>query len=569
MSNVSVHSSLAPRLCSGVLVAFAAFGCQVGTAPTGDAGAGDGGGTIVVRCEGTADADGDGLYDEIEGTTDWDGDGTPNYQDTDSDDDGYTDAEEHGTDMGCAARDIDGDGIPDYLDLDADGDGLSDEEERTRYFTDSRNPDSDGDGFPDLAEVATGHDPSDAADRIPDETFFVVLPYNGESQERELLFGTMVHKADVFFLMDRTGSMDSAAASLESRLSSIVPEMRASLTDVGVGFGAYAGFGGDAAGTECMFGTCFGNDGPDGDMPFELVQTITTDEPTMQAAVGRLGDISYGGANWASSNEAMYLAATGEGFAPWLGPQNCTAVPDEVGRRYGYPCFRPGALPIMVVLTDAASKNGPGASVTYDPADFTMGPAPHTQAQTLAALQSIGARVIGLILNETSQGDPVSQFTTWASSTGTVDASGTPMLFRVNNDGSGLDTRVIEAIRILAEETPQNISAAARDGEDRPEEIGPVDALNFIKELTPVSIFDGTNNHTCPDATRCDDRLFFDVTPGATVRFRVRFRNDFQEPRSFAQVFLATIVVLGNGVAELDSRQVVIVVPSGSVPILI
>jgi len=96
-----------------------------------------------------------------------------------------------------------------------------------------------------------------------------------------------------------------------------------------------------------------------------------------------------------------------------------------------------------------------------------------------------------------------------------------------------------------------------------------VDARNFIKTITPVSLFDGTAEVTCPTASRCDDQQFFAVPPGQTVRFRVRFLNDFHEPQSFAQVFFATIYVLGNGVAELDAREVVIVVPSGSVPILI
>ncbi len=566
---MSRHHAAVRLVSLALLTGGSLVGCEVGTPTRPDGGDGRVDGGPTVRCESTTDTDGDGIFDEFETTQDWDGDGTPNYMDEDSDNDGYLDSEEHGTDDGCAAVDLDGDGIPDYLDLDSDGDGLSDEEERTRYFTDPRNEDTDGDGFIDLAEVATGHDPSDADDRIPDETFFVVLPYDGEAQERELVFGTTLRKADVFFMMDRTGSMDEEARNLESGLSTIVSSLTTTLTDVGVGFGAFAGFGGRGSGG-CMtiFGMTICNDGPEGDMPFELVQTITTDLPTMQTAVGRLGDISYGGANWASSTEAMYQAATGEGFQPWLGPQNCTPVPDETGRRYGYPCFRPGALPIMVVLTDTGSKNGPGASTNYNASDFTMSPrGPHTYEETRSSLNGIGARVIGII-SGMEAGDPVSQFTTWANDTGTVDASGAPILFSIASNGSGLDARIVEAIRTLAEETPQDISGAARDGEDRPDSIGPVDATLFIKAITPVSLFDGAPV-ACPAAGRCDDRLFYGVTPGNTVTFNVRFRNDFQEPRSFAQVFLAEIVVLGNGVAELDTREVVIVVPAGSTPILI
>ncbi len=546
------------------------LGCQVGgNRPDGSVGA-DGG--HIVSCSSDADADGDGIFDEYETSQDWEGDGTPNYQDTDSDGDGYLDAEEHGVPGGCTAVDLDSDGIPDYLDLDSDGDGLSDEEERTRFFTDPRNPDTDGDGFIDLAEAATGTDPNDAASRIPEDTFYVVLPYLGEAEERELVFGTTLRKADVFFMLDGTGSMVGERSRLVSSLSTIVTEMTEVLTDVGVGFGGFAGFGGRNAGG-CMtflgIETC--QDGPEGDEPFRLDQVITTDLAEMQAGVMRL-HTDYGGANWASSNEALYQAATGEGFQPWLGPQRCTLVPDEEGRRYGYPCFRPGALPILVVLTDTSSKNGPlvGASGMYDDSGFTASTrGPHRYEETLAALNGIGARVIGVISgDEIGSPSAISQFETWARETGTVDGSGDPITFMISEDGSGLDSSIVEAIRVLAEETPQDIDAEARDGEDRPEEMG-VDARMFIKAITPVSLFDGVMNVECPMTGRCDDQQFYDVTPGQTVRFRVRFLNDFHMPRSFAQVFLATIYVLGNGVAELDAREVVIVVPAGSVPILI
>ena len=48
--------------------------------------------------------------DSIEGTTDTDSDTTPNYLDTDSDDDGFLDSVE------LNVNDADSDGIVDYLD---------------------------------------------------------------------------------------------------------------------------------------------------------------------------------------------------------------------------------------------------------------------------------------------------------------------------------------------------------------------------------------------------------------------------------------------------------------------
>lgn len=572
---MSWSRALRLALLVAVLGGALAAGCTTGDVRPGrDSGPGSpDGGTIERRCETMTDTDGDGLFDEFEGTEDWDGDGTPNYLDDDSDGDGISDAEESGALGGCRARNSDDDAIPDYLDNDSDNDGLSDRDERETYFTDPLNPDTDGDGFIDVAEVATGHDPRDPSDGIPEDDYYVVLPYDGPAQVRDLRFGTTIRKADVFFMMDRTGSMTGEVSRLKSSLDRIVPEMTARLTDVGVGFGGFAGFGGPGSGpATCVLGICSYPDGPEGDVPFNLYGRITTDLTRMRSDLAMM-QADQGGANWASSNEALYQAATGMGIAPWVPVASCPAIPDEPAPRYGYPCFRPGALPIMVVFTDTSSKNGPGTSGsgTYNPSDFRMGPPPHTYMETLAALRMIGARVIGVLSGaEITSPTPQQQFETWARETGTVDGSGAPIVFNISGDGSGLDTSIVEAIRVLSEETPQDISGAARDGDDFPAEVGPVDATRFIKAITPLRQLEGgVPTVTCPMASRCDDTFFYGVTPGDVVEFTIRFLNDFQRPRATTQLFRATIVVLGNGVAELDQREVVIIVPAGSVPDLI
>ncbi len=89
----------------------------------------------------SADYDGDGIPNGVEGCLtgrDSEGDKTPDWQDSDSDDDGVPDSVEAGKKDSagkCVSTgkkwpcDTDGDGLPDYLDLDADGDGLKDGEE--------------------------------------------------------------------------------------------------------------------------------------------------------------------------------------------------------------------------------------------------------------------------------------------------------------------------------------------------------------------------------------------------------------------------------------------------------
>jgi hypothetical protein len=71
-----------------------------------------------------SDTDGDGFSDAEEGGSDSDGDGIPDFldYDPDSDGDGIRDSIE-------GDGDPDGDGIPNYLDTDSDGDGVSDRDE--------------------------------------------------------------------------------------------------------------------------------------------------------------------------------------------------------------------------------------------------------------------------------------------------------------------------------------------------------------------------------------------------------------------------------------------------------
>jgi hypothetical protein len=58
-----------------------------------------------------------------------------------------------------------------------------------------------------------------------------------------------------------------------------------------------------------------------------------------------------------------------------------------------------------------------------------------------------------------------------------------------------------------------------------------------------------------------DTHTFYAVTPGTMVDFSVEFFNDVRPPADTAQVFRAHIVVVGNGVADLDVRNVYVIVP--------
>jgi len=534
----------------------------------------DGGLVIVSGCQPGEDADGDGISDDLEGTADIDGDGVPNREDDDSDGDGIPDADEHlPSTHPCAPYDHDGDDIADAYDTDSDNDGLTDEEERM-LGTDPREADTDGDGVPDVVEArGSGTDPTDATDTVPVDDFYVVLPYLGSHEMRPLQFGTNIEIADVMFLVDMTGSMRGERTNLINGLVDvIIPGIQAEVSNVRFAAGGmddypvspYGGgndrpfysltevIGGaaDAGRWSLPAGpTTCPSDPATNDIG--VIRGMPNGEPDILEAVQGLP--CHGGSDGPESYvPALWATATGSGLS-WPGG----SVPDATcgASRTGYPCFRSGALPIVLLFGDYSFHNGPGG---VDPYSF---PAP-TYNEARDALNAIGARVITIFSGDSSLRG---HYRNISRDTGAVRADGSPLFFQISADGSGLDTTVVDAVVELVSGTPQDVSTRTENVPGNPDDF---DATLFIKSIIPVEGYvDGVAGvgYDSKDAT-----TFYQVIPGTIVEFEVDFWNDVRMPATVSQVFVARIIVVGNGVADLDSRNVYILVPpEGAGPILI
>ena len=568
------------------------MGCSSGTVgptrpPSGDGGV-IGPDGMVSGCD-RVDSDGDGIADDIEGDGDVDGDGIPNLSDLDSDGDGISDADEAGPGGNpCAPLDADSDGTPNFADTDSDNDGLPDAQELA-LGTNPSSIDSDGDGITDLGEVeGAGTDPLDPASTIPEGDFFVVLPYNGDRAIRPLRFGTNISVADVFFLMDTTGSMFSELDNIQSGMESvIVPGVQALIPDVQFGAGGFDDFP-------------VGSHGSTRDLPYYHLLDISPFEQDLGSfgGGGAFGDVQqfqssgangtpdiidavrsyprHSGANGCESGvEAVYQTATGEGIG-WSGGsiplKTCATIPDEPSPRRGYPCFRGGSLPIIVYISDAPFHNPlpggwPADTLEGASCNYTDVGTAHAYDAALTQLLAIGARVVSLSSDNipSSSGYPATaHMCNLAQDTGSVRGDGTPLCFEIGTSGTMITSDVVNAIAELVGGTPQDVSTRTENVPGNPDEF---DATLFIKSIVPDEGYRDGIAGTGYDSK--DTTTFYGVIPGTLVDFNVDFWNDVRPPAATAEILQARIIVVGNGVADLDSRNVYIIVPPEGGTILI
>ena len=581
----------------GMLLLASACAADGGGSPGRDGGpGGSDGGTLPPpsSCDPDEDADGDGIADAREGDTDPDGDGIPSRLDEDSDGDGVPDAEERRSTDPCRPADTDRDGTDDFLDLDSDSDGLTDARE-AELGTDPTDTDSDDDGVTDLGEVeGAGTDPTDPTSTIPEGDFFVVLPYEGDRENRDLQFGTDIKIADLLLLVDTTGSMGEERENLIEGLTDVViPGVQERIPDVQMG----------VAGFDDYPVECYGSDGTSSststefprDLPFYMLREIgpfdadvgawsipgadsdTCPNDRDRRDIGAIEGSPNGRADLLEAVEglpchfgldfpesyvpALHAAATGTPLS-WSAGEDAvcrvttftneeffwsagaTSAPDCAAGHVGAACFRPGALPIFLMIGDAAFHNGPGGSEPY--LDLPGAP---TYAATRDALLGIGARVISVFSGE-SGGD--GDYRQLAVDTGTVRQNGDPLVFGISANGSGLSSVIVDAVEELVAATPQDVDTRRENVPGNPDEF---DATRFIKSITPASA-DPTDG-----ISGMNDTTFLGVIPGTDVTFAIDFYNDVRPPASTAQIFKAKIIVVGNGVTDLDERNVYIVVP--------
>lgn len=529
-------------------------------------------------------------------------------------------------------------------------------------------PDGDGDGVPDDYDLY----PSDSTrDGFTENGgLFAQLPFGASSGPDSLTFSTALQAADVYFILDHSGSMGTELANVQASLTSgtfngcsggIMGAIRCIIPDAWIGIGshvdyAYASYGGAA------------------DIVWQNWQNLTDDTAAAQAAVNGI-PLEYGG-DWPESQmQAIYAAVTGNGLSVYQSAgSGCGAD------QWGYPCFRDDVIPIIVLITDAVFHNGPdtqydystfenppaqpwvsgnntigtlrdlgditggwvgangrtdvltnnynlgcssgapdavfrftltttqltrvttngsdydtvlglqrvsdGATwcnddsggrqstieVTLTPGDYYVivdgwstsvgeyrlsvgqpvsGWDPPTWTETVNALTARGVKVITV---ESSGGNAnvVDDAIDLGNATGSVDSSGSPFVFSIASDGTGISSAIVDAVQDLADYSTSNVTAVVNDNTAT----GAVDERDFVDSIVAVSFPAGRCSGISPDFSTFEDCL-----PGTNVVFDATLRNDVVMPTSVIQEFNFTISIFADGTFLLDTVPVRIIIP--------
>ncbi len=504
------------------------------------------------------------MYEPPPTPGDVDGDGIPNDDDDDADGDGVDNEFEHFGGLVCAGPDEDGDGLANWLDRDSDGDGLLD---GTEYEGESSpyDPDSDDDGASDLIEKAAQTVPSDPESTISPTDTIVVGDFGAPAQSFTIRIVNRVENADIFFLVDTTGSMRGERTNLILGISEvIVPMLAEAFEDVAFG----------AAGFDDYPVEGFG--GAD-DLPFYLLTPMVnglTDTQSTNASTSAdscpptgIGELSPGpnevpdiedalqGLACHSGSDgpesfvpALWATATGEAL-PWMGgmvPAQTECPPETIG----YPCFRSDAVPIVILIGDAEFHNGP---MDAEPYSFD---AP-TYLEAVDALNEIGANVVS-IYSGPDDPDTLGHYLALSRDTGTLSAAGEELVFPIEGDGTGIDSTIVEAIETLAEAITQDVTIDFVDGDEDPS-----DATSLVTAWRAVEGYaeDGTPGPNPGVSYESkDDTTFVQVVPNAEVEFEVTIENTTISPMEEAIVAVIEVNAIGQGGSVFASLRFFVVV---------
>lgn len=359
----------------------------------------------------------------------------------------------------------------------------------------------------------------------------IEVPPDSGPLRADLTLPVQLSQVDLMFLIDASGSMADEIDNVRSRVRNfVVPRVRESITGSAFGLAFFGEF----------------PVAPHGNLgspkAYELRLPITNDAQRLEAALDLVPD--WSNADFPEAQvEGLYQVATGEGLPPFIEPSFGCATGGEGGA-----CFRSTALPVVMLITDAPFHNGPPGIAPIDNYNFT--PAPHTYAETIAALRAHKIVVIGLGASDSLGPSPLPHLTALARDTGAVDAEGRALVFDIGGRGNNIGNTIVTAVEGLAAGLPLDVDAYAVDVPG-----DAVDARTLITSVSPLAAEPASGVEQITETT------FVGTQPGTRVTFQIELDISTLPPTPETQRIPATVVFRAAQRSIVGEREILILIP--------
>ncbi len=226
-------------------------------------------------------------------------------------------------------------------------------------------PDADGDGVPDDADDCPGTPDWISCDGDPSNDGLYQTVFYDSTGADEVVRSSMVDviadipEVDIYFLIDATPTLVEEITVLQAEILNVISDIRLSFPNAQFGLGLYREY--PLAPLAAAHSQA----------PYHHILDFTDDELLVQTAVSTLNTVQNA-TSASAATQALYSVASGLGlgeFVPNRG--DCPNAPDA---DIGYPCFRDGALHVVMNITDAEVHNGPDpAGAEYGDPPFAPG----------------------------------------------------------------------------------------------------------------------------------------------------------------------------------------------------
>ncbi len=226
-------------------------------------------------------------------------------------------------------------------------------------------PDADGDGVPDDADDCPGAPDWISCDGDPSNDGLYQTVFYDPNGANEVVRRSIVDviadipEVDIYFLIDATPTLAEEVTVLQAEILNVISDIRLSFPNAQFGLGLYREY--PLAPLAAAHSQA----------PYHHILDFTGDDLLVETAVSTLNTVQNA-TSASAATQALYSVASGLGLGEFV--PNRGSCPNAPDADIGYPCFRDGALHVVMNITDAEVHNGPDpAGAEYGDPPFAPG----------------------------------------------------------------------------------------------------------------------------------------------------------------------------------------------------